>query len=595
MAALRHLPVRLAGPAALLLMATPLPAQKATGGRMTDPQAAELAQALLKTDDPKELQEGIRRLKTHVFRSSRAPEREVVLFAQGMATWKLRGPVEAADALKKLETTFPKSPYLGEAQLPLAEEALERKRLKESETRLRACLDSPIPGERKRRAQEMLLWLLVETGRPAEGLPILDTLRPLEKGEKPTERGLAAMVLVLCQADRREQAEGNRKNFRTLFGQGPLAPRVELAWARLLGRTQDPKGSAQTLRKIITEYPKTPEADEARLALATLLTDGSLKGKDLKGMPDAEALLQELRKTGNPKDEALAGLVELRLLYRKELWQEILDGAEAWERAHGKGADAAQREEVRRVWRDAWNLWVTGRLEKGYAGQLLERLGPGAFPALEPKLQAGVVELLARQGLASELPKLLAGVPARTRSELSAAALPLVEPEAQPRALLALLPAKGNPATELLRLRAQVALRDWKGVRITVPKAQPGPERIRALTSLLERPLEAGETAAHRRAEAEGWLPRLSEKVEVREPLLIRIADLRLQAGDARGALALYPEKPAQAHLGWVSLMRAQAQLRLGQRAAAKASLQAAQGVDGFRGQRDALAKDLGL
>ena len=580
---------------ALLLAVPVLVDQPRAEGRMTDAQAASLANALLRTEDAKVLADGIRRLKTHVFRSSKAPEREVVLFAQGMALWKTRGALDAAEPLKKLETTFPKSGFLAEAQLPLAEEALERKRLKEAETRLRACLDSGIPGERKRRAQELLLWLLVETDRTAEGLPILDTLRPLESGEKPTEQGLAAMVLVLCQADRREQAETNRKNFRNLYGQGPLMPRVDLAWARLLGRTQDLKGGAQALRKLITDFPKTPEADEARLALATLLTDGSLKGKDLKGMPDAEALLSELRKSGNPKDEALAGVVELRILYRKELWEEILNGAEAWERTHGAEADKGQLAEVKRVWRDAWSLWVGSRLEKGYAGHLLERLKPNAFAALDPKLRKGVVELLARQGLASELPKLLREAPASERAALAAAALPLVEPEAQPRALLALLPAKGSPASELLRLRAQVALRDWKGARATAPKAQPGPERIRALAALLERPYGQGETAAQRRTEAESWLPRLSEKPPVKEPVLIRAADLRLQTGDARGALALYPERPAQAHLGWVSLMRAQAQLRLGQRAAAKATLQAAQGVDGFRGQRDALAKDLGL
>ena len=584
-------------PAALLLLTPALAAEEPVppSGRMTDAQAASLATALLRTEDPKVLADGLRRLKAHVFRSSKAPEREVVLFAQGMALWRTRGPLDAADALKKLETTFPKSPYLGEAQLPLAEEALERKRLKESETRLRACLDSDIPGERKRRAQEMLLWLLVETGRPAEGLPILDTLRPLEKGEKPTERGLAAMVLILCQADRREQAESNRKSFRNLYGQGPLVPRVDLAWARMLGRTRDLKGSALAFRKLVTDFPTTPEGDEARLALATLLTDGSLKEKDLKGMPDAESLLTELRKTGNPKDEALAGIVELRILYRKELWEEILNGAEAWQRAHEKDPDPMQLSEVRRVWRDAWSFWVASRLEKGYAGNLLERLRPGAFAALDAKLRQGVVELLSRQGLALEASRLLREAPAPERASLAAAALAQLEPEAQPRAALALLPAKGTAAQELLRLRAATALQDWKAVRALIPRAQPGAERIRCLTSLLQRRLLSGETPTQRKAEAEGWLPKLTEAPEVKEPVLVRVADLRLQTGDARGALALYPLKPHPSRLGWVSLMRAQAQLQLGQREAAKATLQGAKGVDGFRGQRDALEKALGI
>jgi predicted negative regulator of RcsB-dependent stress response len=583
--------------AALVLLAAPaaLPAREKPQGRLTDAEAAELAESMLRTEDPGELAEGIKRLKNHVFKSSKAPQREVVLFAHGMALWKTGRVADAAEPLKKLETTFPKSAFLGEAQLPLAEEALLRKRLKECETRLRASLDSDIPGERKRRSQELLLWLLVETGRPSEGLPILDTLRPLEKNAKPSEQGLAAMVLILCEAGRKEAAEANRKSFRNLYGQGPLMPRLELAWARMLGRQEDPRGSAQALRKLITDFPKAPESDEARLALATLLTDGSLKGKDLKGMPDAEALLAELRKGARAEDESLAGVVELRIFYRKELWEEILKGADAWLAQHGEKAEAAQTAEVRRLWKDAWGLWVDTRLEKGYAGALLERMRPGAFASLGPKQRTGVAELLAKQGLSAELPRLIQEAPQPERGPLAQAALAKVEPEAQPKGTLALLPAKATPAQELLRLRAQVTLQDWKAVRTTLPRCPAGPPRIQGATALLQRPLAKGETAAQRRQEAEGWLNRLNEKPADKEALLIRVADLRVATGDYRGALALYPEKPETGRLGWVALMRAQAQLRLGQREAAKATLLAAKGVDGFQGQRDALEKSLGI
>ncbi|HJW34639.1 MAG TPA: hypothetical protein VJ505_14935 [Holophagaceae bacterium] len=572
------------------LMATPQ-----ASARLTDAQAAEVADGMLRTDDPKALAEGLKRLKGHVFKSSKAPQREVVLFAQGMALWKTGHLEDAAEPLKKLETTFPKSAFLGEAQLPLAEEALLRKRMKECETRLRASLDSDIPGERKRRSQELLLWLLVETGRPAEGLPILDTLRPLEKDAEPSEQGLAAMVVILCEAKRKDEAEANRRSFHNLYEKGPLTPRVELAWCQMLGRMNDPRASAQAFRKLITDYPKAPEADEARLALATLLTDGSLKGKDLKGMPDAETLLAELRKGSNPGDEALAGVVELRILYRKELWEEILKQGDAWMAAHAQEGIPAQIAEVRRLWKDAWGLWVDSRIEKGYAGVMLERMRAGAFAALGPKQRMGVTELFAKQGLAVELPRLIKEAPQPERGPLALAALGKVEPEAQPKAVLALLPAKATAAQELARLRAQVTLQDWKGVRATAPRALPGPERIRAITTLLQRPFAKGETPAQRQRESEGWLPRLAEPAEVKEPLLIRVADLRTQTGDYRGALALYPAKPSPSQIGWVSLMRAQAQLRLGQKEAAKATLHAAKGVDGFRGQRDALEKALGI
>jgi hypothetical protein len=581
--------------ATAFLLAPVLVAAPQSAARMTDAQASEVAEGMLRTEDPKALAEGLKRLKGHVFKSSKAPQREMVLFAQGMALWKTGRVEDAAEPLKKLEATFPKSAFLGEAQLPLAEEALLRKRLKEGETRLRASLDSDIPGERKRRSQELLLWLLVETERPLEGLPILDTLRPLEKELEPSEQGLAAMVIILCEAKRKDEAEANRRSFHNLYEKGPLTPRVDLAWCQLLGRMNEARASAQALRKLITDYPKSPEADEARLALATLLTDGSLKGKDLKGMPDAEGLLAELRKGGNPGDEALAGVVELRILYRKELWEEILKKADAWMAEHAEEGTGPQVAEVRRLWKDAWGLWVDSRLEKGYAGVMLERMRAGAFAALGPKQRLGVTELLAKQGLAVELPRLLKEAPPIERGPLALAALTKVEPEAQPRAVLALLPPKATPPQELTRLRAQVTLQDWKGVRATAPRALPGAERIRAITTLLQRPLAKGETPGQRRQEAEGWLGRLSEKADLKEPLLIRVADLRAQIGDPRGALALYPAKPSPAQLGWVSLMRAQAQLRLGQKEAARATLLAAKGVDGFRGQRDALEKSLGI
>ncbi len=581
--------------AVAILIVPSLQAEPQSQARMTDAQAQEIADGMLRTEDPKVLAEGLKRLKGHVFKSSKAPQREVVLFAQGMTLWKSGQVEDAAAPLKKLEATFPKSSFLGEAQLPLAEEALSRKRLKESETRLRASLDSDIPGERKRRSQELLLWILVETGRPLEGLPILDTLRPLEKDAEPSDKGLAAMVIILSEAKRKDEADANRRTFHNLYEKGPLTPRVELAWSQMLGRMNDPRACAQSLRKLITDFPKTPEADEARLALATLLTDGSLKGKDLKGMPDAEGLLAELRKGGHPGDEALAGVVELRILYRKELWEDILKRADDWMAEYAGKGEASQIAEVRRLWKDAWGLWVDSRLEKGYAGVMLERMRGGAFAALGPKQRTGVAELLAMQGLAAELPRLIKEAPRPEQGPLALAALAKVEPEAQPKAVLALLPAKASPAQELTRLRALVTLRDWKGARTSLPKAQPGPERVRALTTLLQRPLAKGETPAHRRREAEGWLGRISEKPEAKEPLLIRVADLRTQTGDYRGALALYPTKPSQPQIGWVSLMRAQAQLRLGQREAAKATLQAAKGVDGFRGQRDALEKALGI
>jgi tetratricopeptide (TPR) repeat protein len=561
-------------------------------GRMSDAQAAKLAEDLLKAEDTKALRQGAARLGNHVFKSSRAKEREIVLYAHGEILRRLGNLQDAAESYRKLERVFPRSPYLGEVQLPMGIDALDHKRLKEAEARFRAALEADIPGERKRESQELLLWILVETDRALEGKALLETLRPLQAGSDPSEKGLAAMCLVLAATDQLQPMEASRKDFHRLYAQSGLAPRIDLAYARLLSRKEQLQAAAAELRKIIGDYPKAPESDEAKLALATLLTDGKLSGKELKGLPDPEQLMSELRKKGRPSDLALAEVVEIRLSYRKELWEEVLDKAGPWIE---KNADHHELKEVQRLWRDAWNLWVKSRVEKGYAGLLLQRLKPGSFTALEPEQRKAVGELLATQGLAHTLPRLLTEIDAKDRPAVAQAALVKLQPEGQPDAALALLPpaGKATPEGELIRLRAAVALHQWPLARQAASRAKPGPERIRALAVLLQRPFDKGEKVVQRKTEAEGWLNRLSEKGPDKESIQILVADLRLQSGDAKGALSLYPDKPDASRLGWVSLMRAQAQVRLGQKEAAKTTLKAAEGADGFRQQRETLAKSL--
>jgi len=194
------------------------------------------------------------------------------------------------------------------------------------------------------------------------------------------------------------------------------------------------------------------------------------------------------------------------------------------------------------------------------------------------------------------LPRLLPEAPVAERNQLRKAALAQVQPEAQPEAVLRLLPGKGErPEETLMRIRAEAALEHWVPLRTALGRAPAGAERIRAVVRLLQRPLAPPETAAQRLAESEGWLARAPEKGEAREPLAILVADLRLQRGDARGALALYPA-PAAApdQRGWVALMRAQALMKLGYREQAKVLIKETRDEQGFKGQRDALAKSLG-
>ncbi|HEX9011351.1 MAG TPA: hypothetical protein VF804_13365 [Holophagaceae bacterium] len=557
-------------------------------GRMTDAQAAELAKGALSAQDPASIRAVLARLRGHAFRSSKVPEREVVLYAEGVLEARLGNLGGAAVSLRKLEKQWPRSPYTGESQVILAQDALARNRFPEAETRLHRALAADIPAEQKRRAQELMLWTLVQQGRPLEGLPIVQALEPMGGQEKPSERGLAAMAEVLCAAGEREQAEGVRKSLTDFYPASPLMARVELAYGQLLGRSGDAKASAEVLRKLIQDHPKAQEADDARLALASLLTDGSLpSGKDL---PTAETLLAEIRKGGKGLPKGRAQLVELRLLTSKSLWEDALDLVDRMEPVWRRG-----QPEVQVLWKRAWGAWVDQRLEKGFAGELLARLKPGTFGALDAKQRRGVVELLAAQGLLGTLPALLPEAPAKERGDLRRAALAKADPQAQPASTLLLLPASGGtPGEALQRAQAEAARADWNRLRSSLGKVRPGPERAGLVTELLQRPLAPKETPAQRLREAEGWLARAPEKGAARESLAILVADLRFQAGDVKGALALYPPKPAVAsQRGWVALMRAQALLRLGQTGEARAQLLQARDDSGFKGQRDALAKAL--
>ena len=587
-----------------LLVALSLPAQhaeaaakteahqgqaKTSSTRMTDAEAAELAKQALSAQNPASINATLNRLRAHSFKSSKVPERELVLYAQGILEARIGNLPSAVMALKKLERQWPKSPFMGEAQIILAEDAIAHRKLKEAEGRLHQALASDMPSELKRKPQELLIWTLVEQDRPLEALPIVQSLRPLEAGEKPGEKGLAAIVVVLCAANEREQAQGGLKDFQNLYPGSELLPRLELAWGRYLGRSGEAKESAQVFRKLIKEHPGSVQADDARLALASLLTDGSLP--DTKDMPSAESLLAEVRKGGKGLPKGAAQVVELRLLVGKMLWDDALNVVDRM--------DPVLKEvqpEVKKLWSEAWNAWVGQRLEKGFPGELLTRLKAGAYGALDAKGRVGVAELLSGYGLLDLMPRLLMEAPAAERSGLRKAALAKVQPEAQPEAVLRLLPTKGDtPDEALMRARAEGALEHWGPLRAALGRARPGPDRIKAIVRLLQRPMTGSDSSAKRLTEAEGWLPHASEKGDARELLSILVADLRMQRGDARGALALYPAKPvAPDQRGWVALMRAQAMLKLGQRDQAKLLIREAREEQGFKGQRDAMARSLG-
>ena len=87
--------------------------------RLTDAQAEALARTAINANDPKVQAEALLRLQVHHFKSSLAPERELVLGVQGLLEDRLGKAPQAAATFHKLEQAWPRSPYLAEGVLAL--------------------------------------------------------------------------------------------------------------------------------------------------------------------------------------------------------------------------------------------------------------------------------------------------------------------------------------------------------------------------------------------------------------------------------------------------------------------------------------------
>lgn len=566
----------------------------ARSGKRSDAQIGEVAELALKLTGPKEQRAALDILKAYRFKSVKAPEREKALYAQGILEERLERPKDAAETFRKLERTWPRSPYLADGQVLLAESALDRKKPKEAEDRLKRALAADLPVETKRRAQELLLWTLVEDGRPLEGLNVIRSLVPLPERARPSEKGLAAMVQVLCAAKDRNQAEGVRKDFQTFYPNGRYLPRVDMAWARLLGAMGDALGSATELQKLIQTSPRSAEADEARLALATLLSEGKLPPEAAANFPPPDKLLAELGKAERRSEPARrAMLVKLRLAMGKSAWPEAIDLIAELRTVHANAEDEGSLKDLRAK---AVAALAQEALETGKPSSFLKYVDPESVASLGPDQRLQLVRRFARTGLPEPAQVLLDLAPEKERPALRAALLDELPADLYPQQAAALFTAKGETPTQALRRAQSLAARqEWLPALRVLPQAKPGAERIDTLLRCLRRPLAEGETPSARLKEAEAFLARAAEKGGDRDPLAILVADLRAKAGDWKGALALYPEAPKPEQLGWVGLMRATCQIRLGQKSAAKATLDKAAGAGEFKSERERLTKELGL
>ncbi|BDU72478.1 hypothetical protein [Mesoterricola silvestris] len=579
--------------AALLVVALVAGAAEPKAPRMTDEQAEALARQAMASDDAKFQRHVLNQLEGYHFKSTFAKERETVLFAQGFLQDRMGDTARAAVSFHKLETTWPKSSYLPEAQPAMAQAALDRGRPKEAESRLTKALAADLPAETIRRCQEMYLWCLADQGRAAEGIETVRGLKPLGLS-RPTEKGLVGIMEALCAAEKRSEAEGVLADYRRLYPRGTYLARLNLAWGKLLGTTGDSRNAARAFQKLIEEKPNAPEADEARMALATLLTDGSLPPKDAEGYPDAQALLARVKKAGGREDATRRALmINLRIALKEGHWQAALDTVgqfRATKPGPGEGKPVAdlRAEAVRGLVREC--------LERQEPQRLLPILDAEGILSLKPAQRADLSRALARKGLTEASRAMARAVPAKEQPALAKAALEGLNPGTDPEGTLALLPPRASgPRESLLRAQAEVALRHWKEARAALAKARPGPERIQALMLYLCRPLDEGEKPEARAKDIEAWHARSPEKPADKEPLTLLAADHRMRAGEWRAALALYPTNPTAANQGWVALMRATCQARLGQQGPALATLKEAREVAGFKAERASLERRLTL
>jgi tetratricopeptide (TPR) repeat protein len=578
-----------------LLLLLPLPAAWAQAPelRPSDAQTEALARSAMASSDPAFQADVLKRLQNHHFKSSLAKERELTLGVQGLLEDRAGKLALAASTFHKLEQGWPRSPYLAEGQVVMAQFAAEHRRFQEAESRLHRALDADLPAESQRRSQELLLWCLAEQDRSLEGGAILKSLKPLGTG-KPSEKGLVGIMEALCATQQKGEAEATLRDYHQLFPDGPRALRMDLDWARLLGATGDAQGAARGFQRLIQAGPDSAEADEARLALATLLTDGKLPARAAEAFPPAQSLLAGL-KPGNLKDGPArqAVLVKARIALKEGRWQDVLATVAQYRALHPAASERTVTDDLRA---EAVRKWCQELLDRHQWAPILPFLDAEGIRCLTPQQRLGLTRRLALGGLPEATEAIQRLAPPGEKADLRKAALEATPSGANPRGALELLPGKGeSPAESLVRAQAELALHDWPQARTALAKASAGPDRIQGLLTYLNRPAGPQETPAARIKEVDAWLARAPEKGPVREPLAILAGDLRVRSGDWRGALARYPQAPQPGNRGWVTLMRATCQVRLGQNAIAKATLKQAGDDPAFKRERQALGLRLGM
>jgi len=544
------------------------------------------------------LQSALKALQEYNLRNRNDPQREYLMYAQGMLELKLDEQKKAVATFHRFEKTWPESKYMGDIHHELAMIALEQNDFKEMETRFRAALESDLPVETKLNLQGLLVWCLLEQGKNQEAVPLVQSLYPIGKSQ-PDERGLMAIMKVQCEIRDLEGAKKTRELYMGVYKEGELIPQFDMMLGMLAVETKHLDAEMiEVLQEAIKGQPHSKSADDARMVLATLIADGKMPEGSNPDNDTVDSLIARLRSEGNSGDaKERAVLLRTRLAFGKKEWERVVALIGAFEKAYPKSERLAAAQSLRDQAKDV--------LEKARIAKLRDAVtSKGALEAmplltveniqlLTPEIRAGLVSTYVAKGLPEAASKIIKASPDQEKDVLRQILTDYTpDPLPPPRVLASIRGDLTGQKGELGQVQALLEAKKWNDASARIEKLEPGLDKVKAVMALLLRPMTPSDTQL-RRKEAEGWLARLQGGGADVEPIIILIADLYMQAGGAKDALATYPEKALPENQGWVSLMRATALANLGRNDEAKRVLGENATVPEFRQHRRALANKL--
>ncbi len=560
--------------------------------KLSDADALTLAQKAMQSSDPALQKSALETLNRHRFKRPRISEREYVVYALGILEHRSGNGAAAAKHFGTLERIWPKSIHLLEIQGILGLDALEKGKLPEAEKRLRLAMDSSASPAEKRTYQEGILWACVEQKKPESAVSILESLYPLATDQKPSRQGLIAIFEVQAHLGRLEAAKATRESYLTHYPKDKDLDRVDLGYAKLMGEMGNPKDAAKLFSQIIDRASSTVFADESRLALATLLSEGKLKPRDARIYRQPKDLLWDIRE---PDREAAFKrrtlLVKLRLQLDNAQWKDALALIEV---IRGQKPTDEETQVLLKSKKEALQAHVRELLDQQQLDAVLPLLNAENIQLLSTAQRMLLIRRYTPKGLLAPVLMVIQESPNTEQGDLRQVALEIVDPDAHPEATFKLSEAAHSASALLKRAQAACHLKDWPAMARALTGATPGPARIRMICIYLRRPITPQESLVKRIQEGQGFLKSSRESLSDQEALRILLADQHVQLGDFKSALALYPASAQAAFKGWVALMRATCFLKLGNPTEARKILESSQDIPEFRMERQTLLKGLG-